>query len=105
MLRLLKALGMKPKHTLRCVLFVNEENGLRGAAVCRQWGGTVPLQHLFVIETDNGGFDSRGFHDSNRNHDATQRASRWSELFAQYGLRASPIAVPEPMSHPRRPSA
>lgn len=32
MLRLLKAVGYTPRHTLRIVLFTNEENGLRGAA-------------------------------------------------------------------------
>ena len=29
-LRLFKLIGIKPKHTIRCVLFINEENGLRG---------------------------------------------------------------------------
>ncbi len=59
-LRLLKELGLRPKRTIRAVLFANEENGLRGgiayASVVR---GTE--RHIAAIESDQGGFAPRGF--------------------------------------------
>lgn len=60
-LRLLKASGYKPKRTIRCVLFMNEENGLRGG---RQYAAEAERKgeyHLCAIETDAGGFTPRGF--------------------------------------------
>lgn len=57
----LKALGYKPRHTIRCVLFMNEENGLRGGkayAAETERKGEFPLAS---IESDAGGFTPRGF--------------------------------------------
>lgn len=62
-LRLLQALGVKPKRTIRVVLFMNEENGGRGASAYaayasnKQTGG----KHLAAIESDSGGFAPLGF--------------------------------------------
>jgi carboxypeptidase Q len=59
-LRLLKELGIRPKRTIRAVLFMNEENGNRGgqayAAASRPGETTVA-----AIESDSGGFMPRGF--------------------------------------------
>jgi carboxypeptidase Q len=59
-LRLLKELGIRPKRTIRAVLFMNEENGTRGgeayAAASRPGELTVA-----AIESDAGGFMPRGF--------------------------------------------
>ncbi|MFN0214732.1 MAG: M28 family peptidase [Saprospiraceae bacterium] len=60
-LRVLKTLGYKPRHTIRCVLFMNEENGLRGGkayALEAERKGEFPLAS---IESDAGGFTPRGF--------------------------------------------
>lgn len=60
-LRLLKESGIMPKHSIRVVLFMNEENGLRGgrryAEVAKQKGE----KHVFALESDAGGFTPRGF--------------------------------------------
>lgn len=60
-LRILKFLGYQPKHTLRCVLFMNEENGNFGgknyAKICSEKGE----EHICAIETDRGGFLPIGF--------------------------------------------
>lgn len=60
-LRILKVLGYQPKHTLRCVFWINEENGLRGgneyAKLTHEKGET----HLAAFESDRGGFTPRGF--------------------------------------------
>lgn len=52
-LRLIRALGLKPKRTIRAVLFTNEENGLRGGkAYASSHGGE---RHVAAVETDLGG--------------------------------------------------
>ena len=52
-LRLIRALGLKPKRTIRAVLFTNEENGLRGGkAYAEAHGGE---RHVAAVETDLGG--------------------------------------------------
>jgi carboxypeptidase Q len=51
-MRLIRSLGLHPRRTVRAVLFVNEENGLRGgAAYAQEHGGEC---HLAAIETDLG---------------------------------------------------
>ena len=84
-LRALTAMNYHPKHTIRFVLFANEENGTRGAKKyadeARQKGET----HLFALESDNGGFTPRGFRfelDSNSN--VWQKLNAWKPLFTPY---------------------
>lgn len=60
-LRYLRKIGYQPRHTVRCVLFMNEENGLRGG---RQYAAEAKRKnefHLCAIESDAGGFTPRGF--------------------------------------------
>lgn len=60
-LRTLLVLGYKPRHTIRVVLFINEEFGNDGgetyAARCREQG----IIHVAAIESDAGGFSPLGF--------------------------------------------
>jgi hypothetical protein len=60
-MRLVRALGLKPARTLRAVLFMNEENGLRGARAYRDAHQAELARHVLAIETDRGGFSPRGF--------------------------------------------
>jgi hypothetical protein len=60
--RLFMALGIRPRHTLRVVLFANEENGLRGGLAYADWARNNAQQHLLAIESDRGGFAPRAFH-------------------------------------------
>ena len=60
-LRLLKVLGMKPKRTIRCVLFMNEENGLRGGKAYAAAKRPAGEKDIAAIETDAGGFAPLGF--------------------------------------------
>jgi carboxypeptidase Q len=86
-LRLFRALGIQPKHTLRCVLFTNEENGLRGSAAYASSVKTSGEKHLLAIETDSGGFQPRGFNLGSTQGDAHERAAaKWRALFEPYGL-------------------
>lgn len=60
-LRTFKALGYRPKHSLRIVMFMNEENGLRGATKYAELAEQRNETHLFALESDAGGFSPRGF--------------------------------------------
>ena len=85
-LRLLKSIGYRPRHTLRVVLFTNEENGTRGAAAYSTLAIERKEQHLLAIETDTGGFEPRGFNLGNPAGDAHLRAARWKALFEPYSI-------------------
>jgi hypothetical protein len=85
-LRLLRAAGYRPRHTIRCVLFANEENGLRGATEYARIVGEKKEGHLLALETDSGGFRPTGFNLGNPAGDAHLRAARWKPLFEPYGI-------------------
>lgn len=60
-LRLIKSLGLQPKRTMRAVLFMNEENGVRGGKKYAEAAATSGQTHVAAIESDRGGFTPRGF--------------------------------------------
>ena len=82
-LRLLKVSGIKPKRSIRVVLFMNEENGLRGG---RKYAAEVKRKgenHIFALESDSGGFSPRGF--SFDTNDANfKQVLAWKSLFEPY---------------------
>ena len=59
--RLLQATGLRPKRTVRIVLFANEENGLRGAKAYADAHRDEAARHVAAIESDAGGFTPLGF--------------------------------------------
>lgn len=83
-LRVLKALGIKPKRTIRAVGFANEENGLRGAKKYLEIAKAKNEKHLFALESDAGGYTPRGF---SLDMSATQqkKITGWRNLFYPYG--------------------
>lgn len=85
-LRLLKATGYRPRHTIRCVLYTNEENGLRGALEYTRLVAEKKEEHVLALETDSGGYQPRGFNLGNPAGDAHTKAARWKPLFEPYGL-------------------
>jgi carboxypeptidase Q len=54
--RLMKKLGIRPRRTVRVVLFTNEENGLRGAAAYAEKHASTAADHVFAMESDSGVF-------------------------------------------------
>lgn len=56
-----KRLNIKPKRTIRCVLFINEENGLRGALKYAEYIDSLKENNIAAIESDRGAFTPRGF--------------------------------------------
>ncbi len=82
-LNLFKEIGYKPKRTIRVVLFMNEENGLRGGNKYAEIAKNKKENHIFALESDAGGFTPRGFSfdGSDANFD---RIAQWKSLFEPY---------------------
>jgi hypothetical protein len=83
-LRTFKALGYKPRHTIRFVLFANEENGLRGGTKYTEEAKAKNEKHVFALESDAGSFTPRGFGFDVKDEQLT-KIKKWSELLAPYG--------------------
>jgi carboxypeptidase Q len=60
-IRLLKELGLKPRRTIRVVLYTNEENGLRGGNAYRDAHRAEIANHVLAIESDSGVYRPEGF--------------------------------------------
>lgn len=58
--RLLKELGLRPKRTIRVVLWTNEENGLRGGNAYHDLHKAELSKHVLVIESDSGTYRPEG---------------------------------------------
>lgn len=82
-LRLLKKVGYQPKHTIRAVMFMNEENGLRGGNKYAEEAKRKEEFHVFALESDAGGFTPRGF-SFDTNEDNFQQIKNWENLFSPY---------------------
>jgi hypothetical protein len=83
-LRAFKAVGYKPKRTIRFVLFANEENGLRGGNKYAEEAKAKAEKHIFALESDAGGFTPRGF-GFTVSDDQYKKLIAWRELVAPYG--------------------
>lgn len=83
-LRILKDLGYKPKRTIRVVLFMNEENGLRGGTEYAKVAKEKGENHIFALESDSGGFAPRGFSFDTKNDAFVTKAQQWKSLFEPY---------------------
>jgi hypothetical protein len=84
-LRALKALNYQPKHSIRFVLFANEENGTRGAEKYAAEAKAKNEKHIFALESDAGGFTPRGFGFTMK---AAQlnKVQAWLPLLQPYGI-------------------
>ncbi len=83
-IRALKALGIKPKRTIRAVMFMNEENGLRGGTKYAEVAKQENKTFIMGLESDAGGFTPRGFgYSATASQSAT--IEKWQSLFIPYG--------------------
>ncbi|MBL7931793.1 MAG: M20/M25/M40 family metallo-hydrolase, partial [Bacteroidia bacterium] len=78
-----KNLGIKPKHSIRAVAFMNEENGLRGGIAYAKNAQEKKEKHIAALETDAGGFTPRGFGIDTLNG-LYKKVSGWKHLYAPY---------------------
>jgi hypothetical protein len=78
-------LGIHPKRTVRAVLFMNEENGGRGADAYLHAAEQQHEQHIFALESDAGGFTPRGF-GLDMPDEKMEKIRKWAPLFRPYGV-------------------
>jgi carboxypeptidase Q len=83
----MKKLGIRPRRTVRVVLWTNEENGLRGATAYAERYAASASDHVFALESDLGVFApaALGFSGS--------MAAR--AMMGQIGLLLEPLNFPE----------
>ncbi len=82
-LELFKKINYKPKNTVRVVLFMNEENGVKGGLKYGEKSAENNENHIFALESDSGGFTPRGFsiESDEKNYN---KISSWKNLFEPY---------------------
>ncbi len=91
-LQILKRMNYKPKRTIRCVLFMNEENGLAGGLSYAEASNKKGEYHLAAIESDAGGFTPRGFSadgDASIFTEKFKNVIEWFPLLEAYDLTFS----------------
>jgi Zn-dependent M28 family amino/carboxypeptidase len=83
-LNLLKELNIRPKRTIRAVMFMNEENGSRGGKAYAEHHSRVGEKHIAAIESDRGGFTPKGF-TVQSDSSLFEKLARWEPLFEDLG--------------------
>ncbi|MBT8219150.1 MAG: M28 family peptidase [Bacteroidia bacterium] len=86
-IHLLKELDYQPKRTIRCVMFMNEENGLKGALAYQEESDKKGEFHMAAIESDSGGFTPRSFScdgDTSIFQARFQKMNTWAPLLEPY---------------------
>jgi hypothetical protein len=84
-LRALKAAGYRPKHSIRVVLFTDEENKGSGAKKYADEAKAKNEKHVFGLESDAGGFTPRGFSIA-VSREKMDRIRPWLHLLQEYGV-------------------
>jgi hypothetical protein len=60
-LDLFKRISIKPKRTIRCIFYINEENGVKGGIEYGNYTDTTKEKHIAAIESDRGVYTPEGF--------------------------------------------
>ena len=84
-LRAFKAIGYKPKRTIRFVLFANEENGLRGGNKYAEEAKEKNEKHIFALESDAGGFTPRSI-SFGGSSEQLKKLQGWIPFLYPYGV-------------------
>lgn len=88
-IEILQKIGYQPRHTLRSVMFMNEENGLGGGRAYADSSNARGEFHMAALESDSGGFTPRGFRtDAHPDvlKDKFKKMYEWLPLMQPYGI-------------------
>jgi hypothetical protein len=89
----IKTLGLRPKRTLRAVMFMNEENGLNGAKAYADSAESKKEKHVYAIESDLGAF-SPVYITLGGTPTQNERVRQWLPLLRQYWVLHMPEGGP-----------
>ncbi|PBQ31313.1 peptidase M28 family protein [Sphingobacteriaceae bacterium] len=78
-----KQSGIRPKHSIRAVAFMNEENGLAGGNAYAKFAKEKNEKHIAALEADAGGYTPRGFLVDTAKG-LYKQVSGWKALFHPY---------------------
>lgn len=84
-LRLLKVNKIHPKHTIRMVFYMNEENGNAGGIGYAKLVKEAGEKQIAAVESDRGGFAPRGF-ECDGSPEQLHLIQSFSKLLLPYGL-------------------
>ncbi|MDA3616010.1 M20/M25/M40 family metallo-hydrolase [Polluticaenibacter yanchengensis] len=84
-IRTLNLAGLKPKRTIRVVLFANEENGLRGGTQFAENARLKNEKIIFAIESDGGGYGCAAIGVTGT-PEQQAKIKQWQPLFYPFGI-------------------
>lgn len=84
-LNLIKKLNLKPKRTIRCIFYINEENGVRGGQEYGVYTDTTKEKHIAAIESDRGVFTPVGF-SVNSEPEVLEKIQSWLPVLEHAGI-------------------
>ncbi len=78
-----RKLGISNKRTIRCIAFMNEENGTRGGESYAELATKENKKHIAALESDMGGFSPRAI-GVEAKQDTLLYYKKWQPLFEPY---------------------
>jgi carboxypeptidase Q len=85
-LRLFVSQGIRPKHTLRAVMFMDEEVAQRGGRQYAEEGARKGEKHIAALESDRGVFQPKALAVTG-DPEQMKHLAAWQPLFDPYGIR------------------
>ncbi len=84
-LRIFTELGIAPKHSIRAVMFMDEEVSGTGSVAYAEHVRNSGEKHLAAIECDRGGTSPVGFY-IDAPGETIEKIAQWKPLFMPYGI-------------------
>jgi len=84
-LRIFKAIGYQPKHSIRAIMYMDEEISQSGGKTYASEAKRKEEKHLFAIESDRGVTKPLGF-SIDANDKVLEKIKLWNPLFAPYDI-------------------
>lgn len=85
-LRLFQSVGIRPRHTIRAVMFMDEEVAQRGGQVYAREAAAKGEKHIAALESDRGVFQPKALAVTG-NPEQMKKLAEWQPLFDPYGIR------------------
>jgi hypothetical protein len=85
-LDLFTRLSIKPKRTIRCIFYINEENGVKGGIEYGNYADTAKEKHIAAIESDRGVFTPVGF-SVESDSETLRKLQSWVPILEHAGIK------------------